>query len=539
MATASASVADVLDLRTRRISLSFIMIMGVVLLALIPIFLLVVVNRPAAYGAIFAAAVTAISLLLVYRGLRRVGNAIFFAVCLLIPIGVGAASLGDPASLPAVMISVVALELIILIPTGVLISPFYTAVATLLSGVGVVAIILVSGVPEITGRVPLFSVLFVFAGAVIFFFSRIQNQLMNETVTAEERDHETVEQLRELVSKVEDLRGESNSGSEFMTKSLEEIKEIIASYSEQVETVSTQSGRLSTEVAESRGKLSALSAALGGIITKIGEQGSVVDRNAERQREMATSLASVRDEVNQAEARNNELEETSQRGRQGIDQILESIRSVESYQTQLQEINDVMSRIAAQTNILAMNASIEAAHAGEAGRGFAVVANEVRNLSDHANSRTKEIGGIIKEMNGAISRAGQIGTETGEALISITEGVAASAPMVRNLRSSIDRYVAGIEAMVEDTENLVSLTKEIGEGADGQGDRLQEYDRTFSQVLQATEDIARSVEALHEYNAKTERIVSNLTEVRENQDAINRRIDELMQTARADAPDQA
>ncbi len=535
--TGGNGTVEIMKLRTRRLSLSFISVLSAVLLALIPIFFFLVENRSAGFGALAAAAISIVSLVLVARGLRQVGNGIFFGVCILIPIAVGLAGLGSPETLPSVMISVVALLIILLIPTGVLINPAYSAIAGALAGAGVIATVLASGHDALVGRAPLFAVVFVFAVTVIFFFSRIQNRLMAESVQTGKQQEDTVTQLQSLLSDIESLRSRAAEGTAHMATRLAEIDEIIGAYSESVEESAAHSEALGADVAASQERLGDLKQGLGRIIARIGEQGGLVDRNVDRQREMAKSLDTVRDKVSQTEARNNELEATSQRSREGIDKVLTAIERVESYQTQLQEINQVMARIAAQTNILAMNASIEAAHAGDAGRGFAVVANEVRSLSDEANSRTKEIGGIIKEMNGAISEAGRVGDETGQALIGITEGVAATAPMVRSLRERIEQYLDDINSMVTDSENLASITQEIGQAADQQGDEVQRYDQSFTGVLEAAQRVGSAVQTINEYNSRTRTIVENLSSVRENQEEINAQIDALMQNARGDVSD--
>jgi aerotaxis receptor len=150
-----------------------------------------------------------------------------------------------------------------------------------------------------------------------------------------------------------------------------------------------------------------------------------------------------------------------------------SIRELEDFSTQISSIVDVIKEIADQTNLLALNAAIEAARAGEQGRGFAVVADEVRKLAERTGNSTKEIAGMIQKIQGGTQRAAQ-DMEAG--VNRVNEGV-------RLARQAGDS-MAGIR---EGSDQVTRAVEEISFALKEQGTAAREIAQKVEQIAQGAE----------------------------------------------------
>ncbi len=196
-----------------------------------------------------------------------------------------------------------------------------------------------------------------------------------------------------------------------------------------------------------------------------------------------------------------------------FDSIFEGIASVEGSANRISDASELISSIAGQTNLLSLNASIEAARAGDAGRGFSVVAEEIRKLSDESEQNVSTINSLLDEL--------QANTRSAIDKSEMVKGfVEAQNESVAKTRESFE----GIVAAIDDVNRAVSLLSEVNsrlsQGFEGIGNLVSnlsaasEENAATAEELSATSDmVARNVEALGSTEAQIDRAAAALTEI--------------------------
>jgi len=171
---------------------------------------------------------------------------------------------------------------------------------------------------------------------------------------------------------------------------------------------------------------------------------------------------------------------------------------------QIGEIIQVIDDIADQTNLLALNAAIEAARAGEQGRGFAVVADEVRKLAERTTKATKEIAGMIK----------QIQKDTKVAVLSMSQGtkeVESGKAMADRAGESLNEIISGADKVVDMATKVAETSQEQAGASEQIARNIEAISAVTQESASGTQQIARAAEDLNRLTQNLEELLQKFT----------------------------
>jgi methyl-accepting chemotaxis protein len=316
--------------------------------------------------------------------------------------------------------------------------------------------------------------------------------------------NQTLEKIKQLVVTIKkqaaalfDIGTELASN---MTQTAAAINEIAAN----TQSIKSRVINQSASVTETNSTMEQITVNIDKLNEHIDRQTVSVSQSSSAIEEMIANIQSVTQTLVKNSNNVRDLAAASEVGRAGLEEVATDIQGLARESEGLLEINAVMENIASQTNLLSMNAAIEAAHAGEAGKGFAVVADEIRKLAESSGEQSKTISTVLKKIKESIDK------------------ITKSTDEVLNKFEAID---AKVKTVTEQEENIRNAMEEQGEGSKQILDAIGQLNEITQMVKGGSvEMLEGSKEVIHEsknLGAVTQEIANGMNEMASGADQIN------------------
>ncbi|MBE9504259.1 MAG: methyl-accepting chemotaxis protein [Proteobacteria bacterium] len=375
----------------------------------------------------------------------------------------------------------------------------------------------IEGVEVLRSQARSAEVVFIVVTVVVFLVTFTLSYLFSRSIT------NPVQKVAEMAESM----AKGNLGMTLAINSKDEIGILASSFNRMsinMKNLVTEISQASSQVASASEQISSASEQMSA---GAEHQNKQTDQVATATEEMSATVLEVAKNSSEASEAAKKAAEVATKGGdvvsqtiEGMDRIAvsvkESAKTIEALgksSDEIGEIIEVIDDIADQTNLLALNAAIEAARAGEQGRGFAVVADEVRKLAERTTKATKEIAGMIKtiqtETTGAVSsmsagtleveKGVELANEAGSSLKQIEEVVGNVTGMIAQIATASEEQSAAAEEISSNVEAVASVTRETTAGV--------------QQTFAATQDLSKLASDLQEMVGKFTVQSSEVSEV--------------------------
>ncbi|MDR2966074.1 MAG: methyl-accepting chemotaxis protein [Treponema sp.] len=237
----------------------------------------------------------------------------------------------------------------------------------------------------------------------------------------------------------------------------------------------------------------------------VAEQTASMAQGSAAVEQMAGNIASIGTVTEKMTTQFKTVEKASDEGLRVQEESKIRIREIVEQSQSLQETNKIIATISAQTNLLAMNAAIEAAHAGNMGRGFAVVADEIRKLAENSSKESRKISLDLKQVVETINHIVQDADATGKAFNDVSQRINETEKLIIEVDHAIheqktgaDQVLGSLKAMNEINANVTEFSKKMSTGNEVMLNEINMLQNTAEEVSSRMEEVTMGMKRINE-----------------------------------------
>jgi len=306
------------------------------------------------------------------------------------------------------------------------------------------------------------------------------------------------EKLQSIISQVKSSKeGLGNSGEDLL-QGIENTSEALSTIIENINTVHSQLDEQTNSVNQTSNAVNNVSVSIDSLEKLIDVQSAEVSEASSAVEQMIGNINSVNQSVDMMASSFSMLRTNAENGVLKQNVVNERIAQIEEQSKTLQEANKTIANIASQTNLLAMNAAIEAAHAGRAGQGFSVVADEIRKLSETSTAQSKTIKNQLKSIQKSIGGVVQASEESSTAFKVVNDMINKTDGIVSTIKIAMTEQTQGSAQINQALHSMNSSTVEVKKASEQMTEGNKAIISEMEVLQSSTNEMASSMGVMFE-----------------------------------------